>query len=203
MTVYNYPIKRTNFLFNARFEGADDDLDFKVDYKDAQGVTQTAAFRPGETGQGVPGICLPSSKTVNDLMRDVIVAHIRMGTLISKLIPGSTEWMNIWVGESPQKNLQTSIGDVVITEFNTLNDDSFKIKVKKDKTQNPVREVQIDYSEVSIEEYSFAPSTQAVVIAGSLEVAYPAYVHDPPSNPLSSSEKQNIIDYVNGLEIWI
>ena len=51
--------------------------------------------------------------------------------------------------------------------------------------------------------YSFVPSTQLRVIAGAVKAAFPNYVHDFPNDSLSPAQRQDVIDYVTGLQIWV
>ncbi len=122
--------------------------------------------------------------------------------MISKTIAGSIEWKEAALkdAEGNAKNFQTNIGDVFV-EFDDVEVvDDERINVPIWKKNAGTRVVQMVHSALS--EYKFEPNTQLLILPGSLKKAFPGYEHDYPSNPLTSGEKQDILDYVLALKPW-
>ncbi len=198
--VYSHPIKRpAGCAFNARFEGGDDRLMFCVDYVRQTGCVSTAAFRLFDDGEGArQQMCIADSvHDIEDLDRDALVAHIRMTSVISKTIPGSSEWTTAMAAQ------HTAVGTVNIGSPVPLDDASVSIEFQRGATANKVTHT-IGITELMAESYSYDPGTQLLVIPGSVEKEYPTYHHDVVEAVfLTSQQRQDIVNYVEGLTLWI
>jgi len=202
--VHEFPVRRPGFISLAQFTGNDDRLDLELQFTDETGTGRTKALactrNPADPGD--PGvICLPNSKTISDLNETALIAHIRMATLISGTIPGSQEWQDAFMTAIDKPNLQTAIGNVKIVSVQQMTDIVLQVSVQK-TSGGPIRVLDTDYGELG--QYTFAPITQLLVVAGAIEAQYPTYIHDPQNGSiLTTSQKANIVAYVMALEPWI
>lgn len=204
--VHDFPIKRKGFIEDARFQGSADDLSFEVDYRDQQGALRTLTFTVGHSDDQVAGICLPATYDLVDLPRDLLVAHLRMGTMIPGYIPASKEWKDAFLetvsGENA-KHLQTPVGTVKVIGVELVDDVCIKIDLQKGN--GPVRQIAVTYDELGkyTQQTGFVPSTQLLVVAGSVKKEFPNHIHDYPNAPLQSDEMDDIVIYVKALEVWV
>ena len=199
--VHPFPVRRPGFIEQASWIGDDDDLSLQCSYRDQGGMLRSISFetrnaeRPGE-------ICIPTSNDVVDLgpnARDILVAHTRMACMIAGLaVPGSQEFEDAFV-QSETNNLQTAIGTVKVVAIEPVSDQIVAISYRKGS--GPIRSYEIDHGELN--RYAFTPSTQLWIVPGSVEKQFSGMVHDHPSTTMSSTDKQNVVDYVCGLAPWV
>lgn len=201
-----YPVRRAaGFLLNPQFEGTDDQLIFRVEYPDNQGVTHVVTFRCTPSGSAPQEMCIANSKfDLSKISRDTVVAHLRMASIISKTIPGSKEWEAVLVdtGLLDAKYFQMPVGQVRIISWSMGDDRTVRLEFQRGTTSDKVFH-DVDLNEITAEQYVYAPSTQLMVIPGSVERQFPNYHHDYPDVILSVQQRQDIIDYVAGLELWV
>jgi hypothetical protein len=202
--VYDYPVRRPGFISSATWNGtfSDSSMSLNLHYTDATGTpTQLSLFTLGETNAV---LCLPNSKTIADISDDLIIAHVRMMGMITGVTPGSTEWSEAVIGSGvlDAKNFQTPVGDVKVTEVTLVSDVVIDIEVQK-VSGGAKRTVRTSFSELST--YSFAPSTQLLVVAGSVRKQFPSgYFHDPANSVrLTQAKMDDIAAYVASLQPWI
>ena len=201
-TVYSYPVKRpAGWIHNANWQGDDSDLELHFSYTKPDGNDTTFSLRATDQGAGQrQEICIPNNGagyTLDRMERDLLVAHVRMATLIGQTIPGSTEWMAAFL-EGASKNLQTPVGVVTVEAIELLDHDCVRMTFQR--TQSDTVQHDIGYGE--LRNYSWAPTTQLLCVAGAIEKEYPNH-HHSPQQPLSASERADIAAYVNGLECWM
>ena len=203
--VYSRPIKRPGFISGAQFTGDNDRLDLELQYTDSSGIPRTLVLpccRNPDDAQDPGAICLPSSKGINDLKQDALISHLRMSTFITGFLPGSTEWIDAFMSESEASHIQTAIGTVRVLRFEPQDDQIVHVIVAKSGSLSIERTLVTDYSELS--NYSFAPGTQLLCVAGAIEKQFPSYVHFPSSGQvLSTNQKSDIVSYVQTLDQWI
>lgn len=205
--IHTFPVRRPGFISAAVFEGSDDALNLNLTYPRTDGMGDTSFIlrccRNPDNDPDLAGhICLPSSKDINYLSQDALIAHIRMAALIAGVVPGSQEWMDSYQADLlGSTNLQTAIGNVKVTAFEAVDADLCRISVQK-TSGGPVRVIDTDYGELGV--YTYAPETQLHIVGGAIEKQFPSYVHNPAGGTtLSSSQKSAIVDYVLSLEPWI
>lgn len=203
-----YPIRRAaGFLASPQFEGTDDQLLFRVEYPDNQGVRHAINFRCTPSGSEPQEMCIANNSpdyTVTKLSRDTIVSHLRMASIISKTIPGSKEWVDALLSTSDldAKYFQMPVGQVRLISWSMVDDRTMKMEFQRGTTTDKVFH-EVDLNEITAESYIYAPSTQLMVISGSVERQFPNYHHNYPDTILSEQQRQDIIDYVASLELWI
>lgn len=199
--VHDHPIRRPGFIKAARWIGPDDDLSLEVDYIDIDGLTKTLALRATDNGPTEPQeICLPNSRDVDYLERDTLVAHFRMCTMLCGFVAGTTELLDWFAETGSDANLQTAVGDVKVSDIRPVDDQCFDADFQKGNNP-PVATHRINYLEV--QRYVWAPSTQLKVIAGAVEKQFSSYIHDHPSKQLTQSQKDDIVNYVLGLTLFV
>lgn len=207
-TVFKFPVVRAKgYLRDARFEGTDERLLFFVDYPDIAGNLATIGFRLYTAGEDAQEMCVPvAAYDLNTLSRDTLIAHLRMASMISGTIPSSIEWEDALKQEAPgqARYFQTAMGQVKVATFSTPDDASLDIEFQRGSTSDKVTH-NVSINEVAHESYIYAPQTQLLVIPGSVLKQFPSgYKHDYPNGDiLTAQERQDIIDYVNNLELWI
>lgn len=205
-TVHNFPVKRPGFITSCVWQGPDDQLELKLQYKDVDNLTKNLIFATRNTGTGTKGeVCLPTALLGNDLhnlgMRvdDILTAHTRMACLISGAgIPGSDEF-NTAIQSGISANLNTALGVVKVNDVAPVNDSTVAITYKCGT--GPTYTVNMDYTDLN--DYTFAPETQLFVVAGAIKKQFSTYVHDYPTTILSSARRDEIVAYVLALEPWI
>lgn len=206
--IHPYPIKRPGFLSNARFEGNDENLRFYVDYPDSGGVLQSIGFRLFDDGSDYQEMCIPvASYDINRIPDTCLIAHLRMASIVSDTVPTSKEWQDAMQVESggQTKHFQTAVGQVKMSNFTPhASGETVDIELQRGTTTNK-KTISVDYDEVCKEGYVFAPSTQLLVIPGSVLKEFPTnYKHDYPNGDiLTQAERDAIIAYVNGLAVWV
>jgi len=201
-TLYSFPARRPGFIETATWIGGDDDLELKLGYTDSGGVGRTMKLRTSNSNESRVGdCCLDSSYTIDDLDRDLMIAHIRMATFISKTVAGSNEWTLSFVEQEGSTDFQFPIGTAAVTDVRMISDVVVEIDVKKKGGGNPTRTVTTDHSEIS--NYSFTPSTQLLIVGGAIKQEFPSYVHDYPGTVLTTNQKNDIADHVVTLNPWI
>lgn len=201
--IYEHPIRRPGFITDVVWEGEDDDLQLKLSFPDAGGTQRNLHLRANEISPGErQQICLPNSnKDIHYLDEDTLLAHVRMLTMVAGFPLGSQEWSDAWDADLlGKRDLQTAIGKVLRTGDVVTIDEQFVQFTVKRKNQGATREMTISHSDIR---YTFTPQTQLLVVAGAIEAEFPNYQHDYPDSVLSSQERQDIVDYVMGLEPWI
>jgi len=184
----------------AQWNGPDDDLSLIVGYIDATGQQRSTSLRTTNVNDGIGDICLPSHATIMDVPRDTIVAHIRMATFISKTIAGSAEWKTAFVEQEGSQNFQFAIGTAAVIDIRIIDDIFFDVDIKK-KSEQPVKTIRSDHAEMS--NYSFTPSTQLKILGGALKIQFPTLEHDYPTKVLTAQERQDVVNYVLGLNPWV
>lgn len=201
-----HPVKRpAGFLLNPQFEGNDDSLVLRVEYPDNLGINRVINFRCTQQGSDQQEICIANTKwDLSNISRDTIVAHLRMASIISKTIPGSKEWSDalVNVGLLDSKYFQMAVGQVKLISWEVLDERMLRLEFQRGTTSDKVFH-DVDMMEMTAETYTYAPSTQLLVIPGAIEVQFPNYHHDYPSVVLTTQQRQDIIDYVSELELWI
>lgn len=205
--VYHHPIKRKDFILSAQFIGDDNDLSFRITFPDKDGVTKSLDFAVGSIDTQTPGICLPSGFDINDIPRDQLVAHLRMGTLLTGSPPGTYEWSQAFIESLTNlnaKDLQSPIGAVKVKAVREIDELNVEIDLQKGNN-GPVRTLTVGLDELITynELVGFIPETQLLVVAGSVCAEYPSYTHDMPNQPLTQSERDDIVAYVLGTSFWI
>jgi hypothetical protein len=184
------------------FLGPDDDLALEVKVYDENGVFSTVSFRTTSAGQQ-GDICLPSSADVTWLRDDIVVAHMRMATLIADVPIGSTEWVAAMV-EGSSANLQTAIGLTKVMAVRIIDQLNVEVDLRKSGTSNPTKVLQATKDQFPLRSlYNLDPKTQALVIAGAIEKEFPSYIHNHPSAVLSANQRTEIENYVKSLTLWI
>jgi hypothetical protein len=207
--IYKHPIKRpTGYLSNARFEGNDNNLRFYVDYPDIAGNPQSISFRLFNDGEDYQEMCIPSAAyDVAKLTRDALVAHLRMASMIAGVIPTSAEWEAALTveGTGQAKYFQTGIGQTRVNSFGRPNDKEIDIEFQRGTTTNRVTH-RVSINEVTQDAYTYSPSTQLLIIPGSVLKAFPSgsHRHDfPGGDILTAQERADIVAYVNALQPWV
>lgn len=198
--VYEFPVRRPGFITQAQWIGGDDDLALQLTYTGVGGGTQSVSLTTRNPDNLIADIALPSGMTVDDMKRDLIVAHIRMATFVSKTVAGSEEWQKAFIEQAGARHFQTPIGNVKVTDVRMTSDVEFELDIKK-TGGGPTRTLTSDHSEMS--RYTFTPSTQLLIVGGAVWKDFGSYHHDYPNEVLSAQQKQDIVDYVLTLEPWI
>lgn len=200
--VHAFPVKRPGFVNAIQWQGGDQDLALLCSYTDLGDVTRSIVFPcrgPNEAGE----LCLPASSDLANLsgtrQRDILVAHARMACMVAGLaVPGSKEFTDAFV-QSETNNLQTALGTVKVTAVDALDDQCVTLTFKQGT--GPAYPLDVDHDELN--KYAFVPSTQLLVIPGSIKKQFPTYVHDGASNILTQAQRDNIEAYVLALAPWI
>lgn len=198
------PVRRPSgqMVTQARWVGPDDDLSLEVSYLDKLGVADTISFSTANANENRTGqVCLPSSASALDIERDTVAAHLRMGSFLANALIGSFEWDNMWLEQNGARDIQLACGTCVVVAIRFISDVLVEIDIKAKAGNSPVQTFLIGVDELTT--YSFVPSTQLRVIPGSVKSQFQNYIHDYPGNSLTESQKQEIVDYVSGLEIWV
>ena len=199
--VYDFPVKRPGIITAAQWFGGDADLELHVSFTGLGGQGGQLVFQT--QGTEVGEICLPTSTDLNNLgprARDILVAHTRMACMVAGLaVPGSKEFLNAFI-QSDSNNLQTALGTVKVSDVRMVDDQCFDIDFKVGT--GPAFTVRADHGELN--NYTFVPSTQLLIIPGSVKKEFPTYVHDFNNGKiLTQSQKDAISTYILGLEPWI
>lgn len=198
--LYDFPVRRPSFINTAQWNGPDDDLSLIVGYFDENGTQKSVSFTTTNASNGIGQICLPGRANIVDVDRDTIVSHIRMATFISKTVAGSAEWKTAFVEQEGSQDFQFAIGTAAVIDIRLVDDIFFDIDIKK-KSEQEVKTIRTDHAEMS--NYSFTPSTQLRILGGAIKLEFGTYVHDHPSDVLSSSQRQDIVNYVMTLQPWV
>lgn len=203
---YGYPVLRPGVVVDASFQGSDANLNLNIVYYNEFGATEAFVMPCCSVAHGMGLICLPSSATIQDVNRDAIVASVRMATLISSMIPGSSEWNDAITTDGGLLNetmdFQMSIGNVKVKTLRVVTDSHVELDMVKKGTTSPVQTIVTDYDELG--RYTFAPDAQLHCVAGAIEKQFPTYVHDPANNVLlTQARKDEIVAYVKTLVLWV
>lgn len=198
--IYAHPVLRPGCIEQVDWIGSDEDLALQVSFRNAAGDLSTKSFQT--EGENPGEICLPSSKTINDLPEDALMASLLMASLLASAIPGTAEWVNQF-SEQTSSGLQTAIGKVVLVSVTPVDATAIDIVLKKNQTNNPLRTLRVAYGDLNINNYQYVPQTQLAVIAGAIEAQYPNYVHNYPTTVLTSSQKTDISNYLLSKAFWI
>lgn len=201
--VHPFPVKRPGFFTGVNWVGqpGNDEVQLDLSYTSALGLpavhTLYALNNPNAT------LCLPSSKTILDVPDDVLIAHLRMAGMIAGVVPGSQEYADAMIesGQGNAVNFQTPIGAVKVTSIAFISDTLVDVEFQKTSggTKKTVRTGYVDLAS-----YSFAPSTQLSVMAGSIKKQFPTYVQDPTQSQfLTQAQMDDIRSYVLSQEPWI
>lgn len=201
-TIFTYPVQRPNFLTGVTWQGNQGDaaLVLNLEYTASDGSAASKSLYT--TPSSIASLCLPTSKVIADLDEDLLIAHVRMAGMISGTIPGSKEFSDAvsTSGVADARYFQTPIGDVKITNIISLNDSNVRVTMQKGSAAT--RDINMEIADLS--HYSFAPSTQLIVVAGAIRKQYPTYVHDAATNKyLTQAQMDNIAAYVLTLNLWI
>lgn len=198
--LYDFPVRRPTFVNTAQWNGPDDDLSLIVGYFDENGMQRSTSLTTTNTSNGIGDICLPSRADIEDIPRDTLVAHLRMATFISKTVAGSAEWKSAFVEQEGSQDFQLAIGTAAVIDIRIVDDIHFDVDIKR-KSQQTVKTIRSDHAEMS--NYTFTPSTQLKILGGALKFEFPNFVHDHPSEVLSSQQRQQIIDHILTLQPWV
>lgn len=205
--VHPFPVRRPGFIETAEWVGPDSQLALKLTYRDATGTLRQIQFATRNQADGTAGeICLPSSILGNDLhglgprYEDILRAHTRMACLVAgTAVPGSDEFTTAMLTGQSQ-NLQTGLGSTKVVTVTPQDDRTVLLGFKCGT--GPTLDVVMDYTDLNV--YEFVPETQLLVVPGSVKKAFASgYVHDYPTTVLTTVKKQDIIDYVSGLQPWV
>lgn len=199
----NRPVRRPpgQMILSAKWVGPDDDLSFEVSYLDRLGVPDTISFITANSNENRAGqICMPSSSAA-DIERDTLVAHLRMGSFLANSLIGSFEWDNMWLEQNGARDIQLACGNSVVVALRLVSDTTVEVDIKAKAGNSPVHTFLIGVDELT--NYMFVPSTQLRVIPGSVKVQFSNYVHDYPNTILSQSQKDDIVNYVSLMDIWV
>lgn len=200
--VFNYPVQRPGFITGVTWLGqpGDEELILNVEYTDGQGLPAQTTLYSTPTPEA--SLCLPTSKVIADLSEDLLLAHLRMAGMISATVPGSKEYLDAvsTQGGTDARYFQTPIGDVKVTAITPINDTMVKITMQKGSATP--RDLIVPISDLA--KYTFAPSTQLLIVAGSIHKQFPTYVQDHATNKhLTQAQMDAISAYVLGLSPWI
>lgn len=199
-TIHTFPVKRPGFIEQAAWIGTDEDMSLQVSHQNALGLLETVSFQT--QGENVGEICLPNSTDLNSLgprARDILAAHLRMSVMIAgKATPGSREFNDVFV-QSGTNNFQTALGLTKVNTTRMVSDAEVDIDWKTGN--GPIYTTRLGHGEIAL--YTFIPQTQLFIVPGSVKAQFPNYVHNWPSTVLTQTQKDNIINYVLGLEPWV
>ncbi len=198
------PVKRPpgQMILGSQWIGSDDDLSLEVSYLDHLGVPDTIAFSTANNTEGrIGAVCMPSSSVAGDIERDTVAAHLRMGSFLAGALIGSFEWDNMWLEQNGARDVQLACGTAVVVALRFVSDTSVEVDLKVKGGNSPVHTFLLGVDELAT--YSFVPSTQLRVIPGAVKAQFPNYVHEFPGTVLNASQRQDIVDYVNNLQIWV
>lgn len=204
--VHNFPVRRPNFIEDAFWIGDDDDLALNLKFTDVGGVQKSIQLET-QNAERKGELCRPNSNDILDMadtqgrVRDILAAHVRMAVLVKgHAVPGSQEFADALVDDLlGSNNFQTSIGTVKVTDVTLIDHQCVDLEFKQGS--GPKRTFTFDYQELM--NYTFVPVTQLLVVSGAVEKEFPSYVHDHPNDVLSSSQKQDVVDYVMSLAPWV
>lgn len=204
-TIHEFPVKRPGFIHTATWIGPDDDLALEVKYQDVGDITRLVSFKTRNTDPlGDVIICVPVSSDLLNLgtrLRDILLAHLRMASMISGTVLGSTEWTTALL-EGESSNLNTALGVVKVTNIVTTNDQQVTITFRQGT--GPTHDELVQYEELNIGDYVFVPETQLFSsVPGAIKKQFPTYVHNYPSVVLTQSRKDEIAAYMLTLEPWV
>jgi hypothetical protein len=204
-TIHEFPVKRPGFIHTATWIGPDDDLALEVKYQDVGDITRLVSFKTRNTDPlGDVIICAPVSSDLLNLgtrLRDILLAHLRMASMISGTVLGSTEWTTALL-EGESSNLNTALGVVKVTNIVSTNDQQVTITFRQGT--GPTHDELVQYEELNIGDYVFVPETQLFSsVPGAIKKQFPTYVHNYPSVVLTQSRKDEIAAYMLTLEPWV
>lgn len=203
MTIRNFekPAQRTNLITNVSWQGDDDDLALEVTFDNGEGGTSVVSFSTTNASNGVGQICLENTIPVTDLTDNVILASLRMGSLISGNPPGSKEWVDAMGVDQTTKDFQMGLKtNVYIKAHRIISENVIELDIKR-RNDAAQKTVTLGFDDLS--SYSVAPDTQIYCIVGAIEKEFPSYVHDHPTTVLTQTQKDDIVTYVSGLTLWV
>lgn len=194
---HDHPSKRPGMLTDVAWLGEDDDLSMVVDWSD-DGSSGSVVFQLQNMDEGQVGtICLPASSDLDCACEDSILASIRMRAFLASAIAGSGEFLDLFavIGGA---DIRAAVGNFRIDSVEMVDSSTFNINLKRGADSLTIL---TDHRAVS--NYSYAPSTQLLVIAGSVRSEFPSYIHDYPTHVLTQGQRDDIEAYVLGLELWV
>jgi hypothetical protein len=194
---YDHPSKRPGIIDTVTFHGDDDDLSMVVEWSEGHD-SGAVTFQLQNLDEGQCGtICLPANSSLDDASKDSIEASIRMHAFLSGSIAGSDEFLAMFaVGGG--NDIKSAVGNLRIDSVVMVDGLTFNINIKRG-----VDTLAILTDHRAVSHYSYAPSTQLLVIAGAVRAEFPSYVHDYPTHVLTQGERGDIEAYVLGLELWV
>lgn len=194
---YDHPSKRPGIIDSVAFQGEDDDLSMFVEWSEDD-HSGAITFQLQNIGEGQCGtICLPANSSLDEASEDSILASIRMHAFLSGCIAGSDEFLAMFaVGGGD--DIKSAVGNLRIESVVMIDGLTFHINIKRG-----VDALAILTDHRAVSHYSYAPSTQLLVVAGAVRAEFPSYVHDYPTHVLTQGERDDIEEYVLGLELWV
>lgn len=194
------PVRRVGFVTEVEFQGTDDELEMQVTYQTLTGVNGHT-FRCTDQGGGQHKEAFLTNTEKNDIDkidRDALVAHLRLCTLLSRTQVGTREWEDAVkaVTDNQAKWLQTAVGQTRVQnqDLSFVDDTCVNIVFQKGSSSNKVTHL-VSYGELHFNGYTPNPETDILMVPGALEKEF-GYVHEPPSNPLTLAEKDDICDFL-------
>lgn len=198
--VHPFPIKRPGFITGATWIGGPEDMALECAYTNALGNPAVISF--STKGENPGELCLPASTDLNNLgprARDILAAHLRMACMVGGVaVPGSREFEDVFI-QAESNNFQVALGMAKVVDVRMFSDTEVDVDWKVGT--GPTYTTRLGHGELNT--YTFVPQTQLLVIPGSVEKEFPTYIHDYPSQQLTSTQKSNIVNYVTALELWI
>lgn len=199
--VHPFPVRRPGYIEQANWQGTAEDMALELAYRNLAGQLEVVSF--ATQGENPGEICVPSSNDLANLgprARDILVAHLRMACMIRGVaIPCSKEFEDVWVTQSNANYFQTALGTTKITGCTAVSDSEADISWRVGT--GPIYVTRVGHGEIN--SYAYAPSTQLLVVAGSVKKQFPSYVHNYPTTVLTQAQKDDIASYCVGLDPWI
>ena len=200
--MYPYPVRRPGFVPAATWQGQPgaDELQLEGTYTNDVGLPASLVFHTKNATDA--NLCLPTAALVTDLSADLLIAHVRMSGMISGTVPGSKEYQDAIQGTGVlnEKWFQTPAGDVKVVGIIPLSDTQTKLQFQKGT--GAIRDVIAGNDELA--SYSWAPSTQLLVIAGAVRKQFPTYIQDPDTGKfLTQAQMDDIAAFILTLQPWV
>jgi hypothetical protein len=203
--IWDFPVQRPGFVKAAEWIGGNEQLRLECTYEDEFGDDQVISF--DTEGEEAGQICLPATKTINDITdsgggADTFIAHLRMATLIDKIIIGSATFDGQFISFITPQTFTMAVGSIKIAGKALVSAYNYTVYFQDAGGLGPLRGIEIGHDELT--RYRFQPSTQLLVIPGTIEYTYPAYVHDANGAVyLSTAQKANIVTLLLNSTFWI
>lgn len=178
------PTKRFFVIKRATWVGPDDDLELSLIYEE-NGAERAISFKAGTE------VCADSTVTLDDISEDVLFAHLIMASVLSTCVPSSTEWSD----SLTDRKVHLTIGDTTVKSLVTTIEQCIQFNLEHDATAD-TRTIEMNVSDML--EYKQSVRFQLNTVPGALKSQYSIYVHDYPSSPLTSTQKDNMVTYLTG-----